>query len=92
MSMLKTYIYVPDSLNEQITLMAELRKKSKAEIMRNALKKGLMAEQQQGTASAQVLLKIAELGKKQNVSGPADSSEKIDELLWVKDWKKVKNE
>lgn len=92
MFMLKTYIYVPDSLNEQIIRMAELGKKSKAEVIRNALEKGLVAEQQQGTASAQVLLKIAELGEANKVSGPKDSSERIDELLWDKNWEKEGNE
>lgn len=90
--MLKTYIYVPDNINDQITRMAELRRKSKAEVMRNALEKGLVFVQQQGIASAQVLLKIAEIGEKQKVFGPKDSSEKIDELLWVKDWEEEKNE
>lgn len=89
--MLKTYIYVPDELNEQIIRMAELGKKSKAEVIRNALKKGLVMVQQQGTDSARVLLKIAELGKMYKVSGPKDSSERIDELLWDKDWEKKNN-
>lgn len=56
--------------------------------MRQALGKGLVAVQQQGTASAQVLLKISELGKQYRLRGPKDSSEKIDELLWGKDWSK----
>lgn len=90
--MLKTYIYVPDSLNEQIIRMAELRKESKAEVIRNALEKGLSVVQQQGTASASVLLKIAELGEINKVSGPKDSSERIDELLWDKNWEKKDNE
>lgn len=90
--MLKTYVYVPDSLNEQITRLAEFQKKSKAEVIRSALEKGLSFVQQQGTASAQVLLKIAELGEANKVSGPKDSSERIDELLWDKNWEKDGNE
>lgn len=86
--MLKTYIYVPDNLNEKITRMAELRKESKAEIIRRALEKGLEVEQLQGSASAQVLLKIAELGKKYKVKGPKDAAEHFDEYLYGKDWNK----
>lgn len=90
--MLKTYLYVPDYLDEQINNLAKLRNKSKAEVIRNALERGLVAVQQQGTASAQVLLKIAELGKKCGLRGPIDSSERIDELLWVKNWEGEKGE
>lgn len=86
--MLKTYLYVPDSLEEKIRYAAELQKKSKAEIMRQALEKGIASVQYQGTASAEVLLKIAELGKKNNVRGPKDSSVKMDEYLWDRDWSK----
>lgn len=53
--------------------------------------KGVVVEQQQGTASAQVLLKIAEIAEKQNVFGPENSSEKIDELLWKKKVEEGKN-
>jgi len=86
--MLKTYIYVPDNLNEKITRMAELRKESKAEVIRNALEKGLALAQQQGTASARVLLKIAELGEKYKVKGPKDAVEHFDDYLYGKDWSK----
>ncbi|MBL7150844.1 hypothetical protein ISS86_02855 [Candidatus Microgenomates bacterium] len=86
--MLKTYLYVPDHLEEQIKQTAEFQKKSKAEVMRQALEKGIITVQQQGTASAEVLLKLAELGKRHRFQGPKDSSERIDELLWRKDWSK----
>lgn len=86
--MLKTYLYIPDYLEDRINRTAQLQKKSKAEVMRQALEKGISAVLQQGTASAQVLLKIAELGKKNNVKGPKDSSTRMDEYLWDKDWSK----
>ena len=87
-SMLKTYIYLPDTLNEQIIRIAELRKESKAEVIRSALEKGLTSVQQQGTASAQVLLKIAELGEKYKVRGPKDAVEHFDKYLYGRDWSK----
>lgn len=86
--MLKTYLYVPDHLDKQIKQTAELQNKSKAEVIRQALEKGIAAVQQQGTASAKTLLKLTELGKKCSFQGPKDSSERIDELLWGKDWSK----
>lgn len=86
--MLKTYLYIPDHLEERINHTARTQKKSKAEVMRQALERGITAVQQQGTASAEVLLKIAELGRKNRVKGPKDSSARMDEYLWDKDWSK----
>lgn len=86
--MLKTYLYVPDQLEEKINLTAKTQNKSKAEVIRQALEKGITAMQQQGTASAQALLKIAEVGKRYNLKGPKDSSENMDKYLWGKDWDK----
>ena len=84
--MLKTYLYIPDQLEEKIVRTAKTQNRSKAEVIRQALENGINSVQQQGTASAQVLLKIAELGKKYNVKGPKDSSARMNEYLWDKDW------
>lgn len=86
--MLKTYLYIPEHLQEKITYTAKNQNKSKAEVIRQALEKGISQVAQQGTASAQVLLKLAELGKQHDLKGPRDSSEKMDEYLWDKDWNK----
>lgn len=86
--MLKTYLYIPEQLNKRIDYTAKTQKRSKAEIIREALENGINAIQQQGTASAAVLLKIAELGKKYKVKGPKDSSTRMDEYLWDKEWDK----
>lgn len=86
--MLKTYLYIQDHLEKQINQAVQIQKKSKAEILRQALEKGIAAVQQQGTASAQTLLKLAQIGKRSSFRGPKDSSERIDELLWGKDWSK----
>lgn len=86
--MLKTYLYIPEHLNQKIDYTAKSQNKSKAEVIRQALENGIGTVQQQGTASAAVLLKIAELGKKNNVKGPKDSSTRMDEYLWDKDWSK----
>lgn len=86
--MLKTYLYIPEQLEEKLKLTAKTQKKSKAEVMRQALEKGIRDIQQQGTASAQVLLKIAELGEKYKVKGPKDAVERFDEYLYGRDWSK----
>ncbi|GEM_PF-1752450 len=86
--MLKTYLYIPELLERKINMTAKMQQKSKAEIIRLALEKGIGAVTQQGTASAEVLLKLAELGKKFHVKGPKDSSSRMDEYLWDKDWSK----
>ncbi len=84
--MLKTYLYIPENLEKKIVFTAKTQNKSKAEVIRQALEKGINSVQQQGTASAQALLKIAEIGKKNNLKGPKDGSERMDEYLWGKDW------
>ncbi|OGG00060.1 hypothetical protein A3D78_00090 [Candidatus Gottesmanbacteria bacterium RIFCSPHIGHO2_02_FULL_39_14] len=86
--MLKTYLYVPEELDEKITLTAKIQNKSKAEVIRQALEKGIPAVQSEGTASAQILFKIAQIGRRYNIKGPKDASERMDEYLWGKDWSK----
>ncbi len=84
--MLKTYLYIPDELEAKLNLAVKTQNKRKAEVIRLALEKGITAMQNQGSASAQVLLKLAQLGKNSNLKGPNNSSGRIDELLWGKDW------
>jgi len=86
-TMLKTYLYLPDELNKEIIALAKRQKKSKAEVMREALKNGLESVQEKSDASCQVLFKLAELGKKHKLRGPKDGSLKLDEYLWRKEWK-----
>lgn len=83
--MLKTYLYIPDHLEERIVRTARLQKKSKAEIMRRALEKGIEILHEHGSAAS--LLKLAEIGKKAPFRGVHDIS-RMDELLWGKDWSK----
>lgn len=86
--MLKTYLYVPEELEKKIILTAKTQNKSKAEVIRQALEKGISAVASQGTASAQALIQIAQIGRQNNVKGPKDSSERMDDYLWSKDWDK----
>lgn len=84
--MLKTYLYLPEELDQQIKRVAKDQKKSKAEILRTAIESGIKTVQQKGSANS--LLVLAKIGKKYNLKGPKDSSQRIDELLWGKDWSK----
>ena len=86
--MLKTYLYVPEQLEEKIKRTAKIQNKSKAEIIRQALEKGIAVVGRQGTASAQALLELEKLGKQVKLQGPRNSSQRIDELLWGKEWDK----
>lgn len=86
--MLKTYLYIPDELHEKISAAAKTQKMSKAEVIRKALANGIGAVHEEGTASAQALQKIAEIGKRYKLKGPKDGSQKMDEYLWGKDWSK----
>ena len=80
--MLKTYLYIPEQLEKKIILNEKTQKKSKAEVIRQALEKGITAVAHQGTASAQVLLKLAQIGEKYKPEGPKDLSENLDKNLW----------
>lgn len=79
--MLKTYLYIPDYLDKKIKQVVDIQKDSKAEVMRQALQKGLeiLAPKEGG---AEALLKIAEIGRKYKVKGPKDLSINHDYYLW----------
>ena len=81
--MLKTYLYIPDDLAKRIDNAVRIEKKSKAEVIRQALDKGL--KEGKPVKSAESLLKLAEIGKKYKLKGIHDST-RIDELLWGTDW------
>ena len=85
--MLKTYLYVPHQLNEKITNTAKSQGKTKAEVIRQALSKGLEIAEKEKVGGAESLLMLAEIGKKFKLRGKHNSS-RMDELLWGKDWSK----
>jgi hypothetical protein len=80
--MLRTYVYIPDELENQILMMAKLHKKSKAEVIRQALETGMTAVKQKSNGGVQTLFDLAELGKKYNIKGPKDLSKNMDHYLW----------
>lgn len=80
-SMLRTYLYIPDYLDKQIKQVVEVQKNSKAEVMRQALQKGLETLTPK-LGGAEALLEIAEIGRKNKVKGPKDLSVNHDYYLW----------
>lgn len=85
--MLKTYLYIPDELDRKIKQAAKRQNKSKAEVIRHALEKGLNQTENKGNAGVEVLFKLVELGKKAKFKGVHDSA-RMDELLWGRNWSK----
>lgn len=80
--MLKTYLYIPDNLNDKINHTAKVQKKAKAEVIRQALQDGLDLAQKQEKGGAEVLLELAKFAKKHKVRGPRDASVNHDYYLW----------
>lgn len=80
--MLKTYLYIPEHLNEKIILTAKTQNKSKAEVIRKMIEAGFSSLEKQKTGGAEVLLKLADLAKKNRVKGPRDASINHDYYLW----------
>ncbi len=80
--MLKTYLYIPEQLGEKIAYTAKALKKSKAEVIRTALQEGLTALDKKKAGGAEILLKIADIAKKNKVKGPKDGSINHDYYLW----------
>lgn len=80
--MLRTYLYIPEHLEKKINVTAKAQKTSKAEVMRQALEKGITVVQQQGTASVVALQKLAEIGERYQPKGPKDLSSNLDKYLW----------
>lgn len=80
--MLRTYLYITDELEKRINQAVQFRKKSKAEILREAIKKGLQESDNENNAGVEALLKLARLAKKYKVKGPRDASINHDYYLW----------
>ena len=84
--MLKTYLYLPDQMNEKIGVIAKMQNVSKAHVIRRALEIGMHDSHKQNAASVQALSQIAELGRKNAAKGPKDGAENFDKYLYEKDW------
>lgn len=80
--MLRTNVYIPDELNTQINNKAKVYGKSKSEVIREALVKGLNADNGQKSKSAQTLLDLVHMAKSFPGTGPSDLSINHDYYTW----------
>lgn len=85
--MLKTYLYIPEELDHQIEQTAKREQKSKADVIRRAIKRGLPSPKEKTRNDAEVLLDLANLAKKLDIKGPRDLSVNHDYYLWGGDKK-----
>lgn len=79
--MLKTYLYIPEHLDEKIKSVAKRQGKSKADVIRTTLEEGLAAEKAK-SGGAEALLALTSFAKKHNIKGPRDASVNLDYYLW----------
>lgn len=80
--MQRTHIYLPDELNAEIEFTAKAARKSKAEIVRTALKQGLKAIRPQKSSSTKALLEMVKEVKRFTGTGPKDLSVNHDYYTW----------
>lgn len=82
MQMQKTMMYLPQYMKERIKKVAETEGTSQAEVIRVALEAGLGTVRFQKDASAQSLLRLAEIGKKYNTGNQPKTNalEEIDKM------------
>lgn len=79
--MIRTQVYLPKILYQQVSLIAKRENKAKAQVVREALEEGLEKRNRYSNAG-QALLELAELGKKLRLKGPKDLSVNIDKYLY----------
>ena len=77
--MIRTQIYLPKELYQEIGLVAIKENKPKAQVIREVLEKDL--KKKRGNAG-EFLLEIAAMAKKNKWKGPKDLSKNIDKYLY----------
>ena len=80
--MLKTFVYIPDHINEQLIAFAKHKKTSKADIIRTALDLGMKKMKKDMNTNDYAFPKLWEIAKKYRLKGPTDLSTNHDDYLW----------
>ena len=80
--MIRTQVYLDDHQMPVIKVVAKSRKKSEAQVLREAVERGLIEMKKEEGGNAQALLGLAELGKRLKSRAEADFSAKIDDYLY----------
>ncbi len=71
--MIRTQVYLPKVLYNEVQLVAQGEKKARAAVIRELLEQGIAQKKKQRTAG-EALLELARLGKRLNLKGPKDLS------------------
>lgn len=83
--MLRTHIYLPETLDAEIEHMARTTRRNKAEVIREAIKHGLRVLRPKKSPSAKALLDLAKAAEKLYKKGerlPADLAKNHDKYTW----------
>lgn len=75
--MIRTQLYLPERLYQELDLLAKRKRQPKAKVIRELLEKGVSGQTRRG-AAGRALLRLAQIGAR----GPKDLSKRIDEILY----------
>lgn len=71
--MIRTQLYLPELLYREVAFIAKREKKKKAQVIREALEKGIEQKRPRQTVG-EAFLELAKLGDRLNLKGPTDLS------------------
>ena len=81
--MIRTQVYLTEEQAHDIKIRAKQENKRQAEVIRDLLEKGRASSRRTTHETAgNALLRLAKLGEKLQVKGPADLSSRIDDYLY----------
>lgn len=82
--MIRTQVYLHKEQAQEIAFLAKKQKTEKAKVIRSLIQKGLEDEIRSRPAKSlgDELMKLVELGKKLNLTGPTDLSTNHDKYLY----------
>lgn len=78
--MIRTQIYLPKTLYQEVDLIAKEEKKTKAQVIRESLEHALKTRKKETIGEA--LGKLIDAGKKFHLRGPKDLSTNHDKYLY----------
>ena len=75
--MIRTQVYLPEQLYQEITIVSKKEKKAAAQVVRELLEEGLLIKRK-NTSIGKALLLLSKI----NAQGPKDLSTNIDNYLY----------
>lgn len=79
--MIRTQVYLPKTLYQEVSIVARIEKKARAQVIRDMLEEGISNKKLKETIG-QALNKLIKVGKKLNLRGPKDLSTNHDKYLY----------